>query len=300
MRTLRTRLFVPALFVLLALVAAGCSGTDSVADVDATASESASLATDAASDDALDLGSDDPADPEPSDPTTTDTDDSGADDSGSGDVASVASCDLLLGFNELIGNAFFAEPDSEQYVDAIELMGQTLIALEGTVDPAVLAVATDVHDEFARTVGSGGAEVPDQALLDEASDTFRPYLEDCGAGPVASGEGGEGTITGFADESACLSLDAFRQGATDFVTAESGSELEAAGLELMEIAVLDLGTSLGEAYPDAHAAAVDIFENAQAYVETGEGFDPALYDPEGAAAPIEFLYQDCVTDGWLG
>lgn len=287
MRTLRTRLFVPALVLLLALVAAGCSGTDSVADVDATAPEPANLA--------MDDASEDPVDPEPIDATTPD-----ADDSGSADVASAESCDLLVGFNELIGNAFFAEPDSEQYVDAIELMGQTLIALEGTVDPAVLAVATDVHDEFARTVGSGGAEVPDQALLDAASDTLRPYLEDCGVGPVASGEGGEGTVTGFADESACLSLDAFRQGAADFVTAESGSELEAAGLELMEIAVLDLGTSLGEAYPDAHAAAVAIYENAQQFLETGEGFDPALYDPEGAAAPIEFLYQDCVTDGWLG
>ncbi|WP_157965908.1 hypothetical protein [Euzebya rosea] len=177
MRTLRTRLFVPALVLLLALVAAGCSGSDSVADVDVTESESASLATDDASEG--------PVDPEPIDATTPD-----ADDSGSADVASAESCDLLVGFNELIGNAFFAEPDSEQYVDAIELMGQTLIALEGTVDPAVLAVATDVHDEFARTVGSGGAEVPDQALLDAASDTLRPYLEDCGVGPVASGEGG--------------------------------------------------------------------------------------------------------------
>jgi len=293
---LRTRLFLPALFVLLALVTAACSGSDSVADVDASPAETDgdTVATADPIDD-VDLGTEDPVDPEPIDPTTAE-----AANEGSADVASTESCDLLLGFNELIGNASFAEPDSEQYVDAIELMGQTLVALEGTIDPQVLAVATDVHDEFARTVGTGGAEVPDQALLDEASEVLRPYIEDCGYGPVVSGEGGEGTVTGFVDESACLSLDAFRQGAADFVTAESGSELEDAGLELMELAVLDLGTNLGEAYPDAYAAGVAILENAQQLVETGEGFDPTLYDPEGAAAPIEFMYQDCVTDGWLG
>ncbi len=247
------------LIMILCLLASACGGAEPTSD--STSDSTGDISTDAGAD------------------TASDADDDTA-------TTQTGFCTPLIDLSDLVGDVLEAEPGSEQEVDAVELMGQTVLALRDAGAPAeVVAAAEAVHAQYAEPLNSGGE--PDQTVLDEAYDTLRPYIEDCGFGPEPDADVAIDQVDRPEDAVCVAALDIQAATAT-FVQAEQGSVAEQDAVAEIEQAAFALADAAADLYPDAVESGFAVFEGAQRFVETGE-----LQDDAAAGAPLADLIARC-------